>query len=50
MTRAQEAFEDYLEKRGIDDDVATFICMYADAKEQNLYVQWMKSIRDFLNK
>ncbi len=46
----QEAFEDYLEKRGIDDDVAAFVSMYADAKEQRLYVQWMKSVRNFLDK
>ena len=40
----QEAFQTYVEKEcGIDGDVAAFIAMYADYREQEEYVDWMKT-------
>lgn len=46
----QTAFHDYLEARGINDDLSSFICMYSDAKEQKEFVSWMKGVRNFLDK
>lgn len=41
------AFEDYLEVRGITDDLAGFIRSYCHFKEQNEYMLWLDSIRLF---
>lgn len=38
----------YLKERNIDDDLAAFICMYADQKEQTEYVNWLKELNKFV--
>mmetsp|Transcript_30324 Transcript_30324/g.61170 ORF Transcript_30324/g.61170 Transcript_30324/m.61170 type:complete len:292 (-) Transcript_30324:193-1068(-) len=46
----QEAFNTYVEKEcGIDSDVLAFITMYADYREQEEYVAWMKSAVSILS-
>ena len=44
----QETIYKYLEERHVDEDMAVFICMYADAKEQREYIRWLSNLRDFL--
>ncbi|CAN0477753.1 unnamed protein product, partial [Hapterophycus canaliculatus] len=44
----QDALYDYLKKRNIDDDLAAFICMYADQKEQNEYTNWLEEMSKFV--
>ena len=45
----QEAFHTYVEKEcGIDEDVTAFIAMYADYREQEEYVSWMKTANKVL--
>lgn len=39
---------DYLKERNIDDDLAVFICMYADQKEQTEYVKWLDDVEKFV--
>lgn len=39
---------DYLKERNIGDDMAAFICMYADHKEQSEYVHWLQEIESFV--
>ncbi len=40
----QEAFHNYIVKEcGVDEDVTAFITMYADYREQEEYVSWMKT-------
>lgn len=48
LIHAQDALYDYLKKRNIDDDLATFICMYADQKEQNEYTNWLDEMAKFV--
>ena len=46
----QESFQEYVVKEcGIDEDVAAFISMYADYREQIEYVDWMKTAIDILD-
>mmetsp|Transcript_806 Transcript_806/g.1277 ORF Transcript_806/g.1277 Transcript_806/m.1277 type:complete len:281 (-) Transcript_806:126-968(-) len=46
----QESFQEYVVKEcGIDEDVAAFISMYADYREQVEYVTWMKTAIDVLD-
>ncbi|KAL3803181.1 hypothetical protein HJC23_003456 [Cyclotella cryptica] len=40
----QEAFHNYVQKEcGVDEDLTAFITMYADYREQEEYVSWMKT-------
>lgn len=46
----QESFQTYvIEECGIDEDVTAFISMYSDYREQEEYVQWMKTAVDILD-
>ncbi|KAL7449912.1 LOW QUALITY PROTEIN: hypothetical protein ACHAWC_001922 [Mediolabrus comicus] len=46
----QESFQHYVEQEcGVDEDVAAFIAMYADYREQAEYVTWMKTAIDILD-
>lgn len=38
----------YLKERNVDNDLATFICMYADQKEQTEYVNWLQEVEKFV--
>lgn len=44
----QEAFEQYLEERGINTTLALFVIDYIDYKEQREYVSWLHSVKDFI--
>lgn len=44
----QDALYDYLKERNIDDDMAAFICMYADQKEQTEYTKWLQDLAKFI--
>eukprot|EP00977_Amphora_coffeiformis_P005219 scaffold1117_cov167-Amphora_coffeaeformis.AAC.13 len=49
-TELQEEFHNYLsEEIGIDEDMAAFISMYADYKEQSNYVEFLESTRGLLS-
>jgi complement component 1 Q subcomponent-binding protein len=46
----QDAFGDYLEEEcGVNSDVATFVAMYADYKEQKQYVQFLKDAQAIIS-
>ena len=46
----QESFQTYVvEECGVDEDVTAFISMYADYREQEEYVSWMKTAIDILD-
>jgi len=46
----QESFQTYvIEECGIDEDVTAFISMYSDYREQEEYVNWMKTAVDILD-
>ena len=44
----QDEMLDYLKARNIDEDLATFICMYADQKEQTEYMKWLQEVDSFV--
>lgn len=46
--RSQDALYDHLKERNIDDDLAAFICMYADQKEQTEYTNWLGEMAKFV--
>ena len=45
----QVMFEQYLEERGIDPNLAAFCSEYVDLKEQREYVGWLKNMKDFID-
>jgi len=48
----QDAFENFVREDvgcGVNDDVAAFISMYADYREQCEYVRWLKSVKSMVN-
>jgi len=46
----QEAFTVFLEKEcGVNSDVASFIAMYSDYREQSLYVQFLKDAHSIIS-
>eukprot|EP00612_Vaucheria_litorea_P000364 CAMPEP_0171453692 /NCGR_PEP_ID=MMETSP0945-20130129/1291_1 /TAXON_ID=109269 /ORGANISM="Vaucheria litorea, Strain CCMP2940" /LENGTH=228 /DNA_ID=CAMNT_0011978595 /DNA_START=133 /DNA_END=819 /DNA_ORIENTATION=+ len=45
----QETFHTYLQDKGIGKDMAEFICMYSDMKEQKEYVKWLQNVRNFVH-
>ena len=46
----QESFRNYIAVEcGIDADVAAYIAMYTDYREQEEYVSWMKTAIDILD-
>ncbi|KII87691.1 hypothetical protein PLICRDRAFT_111642 [Plicaturopsis crispa FD-325 SS-3] len=44
----QQAFERYLEERGISEGLALFIPEYAAWKEQREYVAWLGNVKNFV--
>lgn len=45
----QATFSKYLEERGIDTALATFLPDYVDYKEQKEYVNWLKDVNEFVS-
>ncbi|KAI8991137.1 mitochondrial glycoprotein [Mycotypha africana] len=45
----QATFSRYLEERGIDTALATFLPDYIDYKEQKEYVSWLNNVNDFVS-
>ena len=46
----QISFESYVEKEcGVDETVRNFVLMYADYREQEEYVSWMKTAVEILD-
>lgn len=45
----QEEFEKYLQERGVNEGVATFIPAYADHKEQKEYREWLSKVKVFVD-
>ena len=46
--RLAEGVYDYLRSLGIDEELATFIEHVSLDKEQDLYVKWLKDVKDFI--
>ena len=46
----QLLMERYLEERGINTALATFIPDYAELKEQKEYISWLKNLKSFVDK
>ncbi|CAM9116777.1 unnamed protein product [Sphacelaria rigidula] len=46
--QVQDSLLAYLRQREIGDDMATFICMYADYKEQMEYLNWLSELESFI--
>jgi len=45
----QDEFEKYLQERGINTSVASFIPQYAAHKEQHEYVKWLGKVKNFID-
>ncbi|KAH9478223.1 Mitochondrial acidic protein mam33 [Psilocybe cubensis] len=45
----QDEFEKYLQERGINESLATFIPEYAAHKEQQEYVKWLGKVKNFID-
>jgi complement component 1 Q subcomponent-binding protein len=45
----QDAFDQYLNERGVNDSVAFFIPEYASYKEQQEYVKWLAKVKNFVD-
>ncbi|EGF83364.1 hypothetical protein BATDEDRAFT_84910 [Batrachochytrium dendrobatidis JAM81] len=46
----QETFQQYLEERGFDSELANFVGLYIESKEQNEYIHWLKNVENFVAK
>jgi complement component 1 Q subcomponent-binding protein len=44
----QEEFERFLQERGIDESLATFVPEYCEYKEQKEYVKWLNNVKSFI--
>jgi complement component 1 Q subcomponent-binding protein len=40
----QSAVQDYLERRGVNDDLAAFLHAYMENKEHNELTRWLKNV------
>lgn len=45
----QGAFQQYLADRGVDEDLGFFVLQHSRCKEQAEYLNWLKSLNDFVN-
>ncbi|SCU82501.1 LANO_0B06480g1_1 [Lachancea nothofagi CBS 11611] len=45
----QESLEVYLESRGINEELATFIGTYSEFKENKEYISWLQNMKKFFN-
>ncbi|KAL2936664.1 hypothetical protein RDABS01_020113 [Bienertia sinuspersici] len=46
----QNSLYDFLEERGIDDSLCTFLHKYVNYKEDAEYIRWMKSVKSVMEK
>ncbi|KAJ1343132.1 hypothetical protein BSLG_002158 [Batrachochytrium salamandrivorans] len=46
----QETFQHYLEERGFDTDLANFVGLYIESKEQTEYSHWLQCLNKFVSK
>eukprot|EP01018_Ginkgo_biloba_P026047 Gb_00756 [translate_table: standard] len=46
----QEAFNEYLEVRGIDGNLSNFLHQYMLSKNQKEYLQWLQIVKSFMEK
>jgi len=44
----QEEFEKWLNERGVNEGLATFIPEYSEHKEQKEYVRWLDNVKNFV--
>ncbi|KAF9235548.1 mitochondrial glycoprotein [Melanogaster broomeanus] len=45
----QEEFEKFLQERGINESLATFIPEYSEFKEQKEYIRWLENVKNFVD-
>ena len=45
----QDSLHDFLSELGIDEDMATFVETYSLDKDQRLYMEWLKNMKDMVN-
>ncbi|KAH0826685.1 mitochondrial glycoprotein [Lanmaoa asiatica] len=45
----QEEFEKWLNERGVNENLATFIPEYSEHKEQKEYVRWLDNVKNFID-
>ncbi|KAL1407016.1 Mitochondrial acidic protein mam33 [Vanrija albida] len=48
-TAVQDAFQNFLHERGVDEALANFVVSYSEYKEQKDYVTWLADLKDFVN-
>lgn len=46
-TELQESLEIYLESRGVNSELSSFIAAYSEAKENKEYVEWLKEMKNY---
>ena len=44
----QESLYEFLETRGIDDDLAIFVHEYMKNKDKTEFIRWMGTVRSFI--
>ncbi|TVU05713.1 hypothetical protein EJB05_48892, partial [Eragrostis curvula] len=46
----QTAVREFLEQRGVDDDLAAFLHSYVESKEHSELVRWLKNVEGYIKK
>lgn len=45
----QESLEAYLESRGVNEELASFISAYSEFKENTEYISWLEKMKKFFH-
>lgn len=46
----QDALYDFLEERGVDDELAVFLHQYMENKDKTEFIKWMNTVKHFVEK
>ena len=49
-SNVQEGFQAYLDERDVNRDLSVFLALYADVKEQGLYLEWMEDVVAYMGR
>lgn len=45
-----DALHEFLEERGIDDELAAFVHKYVKNKDKTEFIRWMETVKSFIEK
>ena len=46
--KVQKGFQEYLEERGIDNELGDYLIAISEDKEQREYISWLDRVKNFV--